>query len=851
MRHAAEAALGVLDEALPDVPGLSRLSLSRLASSLVSGELVLFPVRHHSPACALHLQRLFAACKPGAVLVEGPPSFTPLIPALTAPEAQAPLAIYTYAVLQDEQRHAAYYPFCDYSPELVALREARRLGVPARFIDLDFVEQIRFGRDDEAATDSGASRSLLDERHYQHSRYLAELARRAGCRNHEELWEHLFEQGASELTLEQQVANVAAYCALARASATHEELAADGTLAREAAMAGAIRAALAAHQPGDGPVVAVLGGFHAVAMPALLKDLAEPAPGAPAPQHSAGPPVVDTADALIRYSFERLDRLNGYSAGMTSPGWHQRIWDMLQKHERAGLAGRARIRQEAALATLYELAAELRTRHGVAIPMPALAAAYEQALGLAALRGRAALVRDDVMDAVVSCYIKGDADAEGRIVRKAAQRLLCGDKMGSVPPGGAAPPLVRDVEQRARKQRLKLEPGGFRRVVLDIYRRPEHRATSRLLHGLALLEVPFAVRTAGPDFVGGHGLERLQEHWEYAYTPMTEAALVEASVYGMTLPQAAATRYTRQIEQLYASGAADAAAAAGALAQGCLLGLHERLPQVLALLRLSVAGDARFERVTSAAVSLGLLWEAREPLEARHAAELPLVLAAAFERAVYLAGASAQPQGAPPAGSGAGPSQAADDGQAGALIRLRELLASEAGAALDAALFWNMAGQAFRHHPAPMLRGAAAGLLFSGGHLDDAALGAALRGHLEGLLAPPEAVAFLRGLLLSAREAAWQLPALLASVDGMLARCSEAEFIACLPELRLAFAAMTPRETDRIAEAVSGLHGGESLGTLVQHGVTEGQLQRNLALSQAARAALAEDGLAAWGADHV
>eukprot|EP01032_Pedospumella_encystans_P038185 gene38185-43255_t len=224
--------------------------------------------------------------------------------------------------------------------------------------------------------------------------------------------------------------------------------------------------------------------------------------------------------------------------------------------------------------------------------MPALAAAYQQALGLAALRGRAAPVRDDVMDAVISCYIKGDADAEGRLVRKAAQRLMCGDRMGTAPPGGTAPPLVRDVELRVVRQRLKLGAGGIRRVVLDIYRRAEHRATSRLLHGLALLEVPFAVRTAGPDFVGGHGLARLQEHWEYAYTPMTEAALVEASVYGMTLPQAVASRYAEQLQRLHDNGAADAAAAAGALAQGCVLGLHAELPRVLDLLRQSVVATA-------------------------------------------------------------------------------------------------------------------------------------------------------------------------------------------------------------------------------------------------------------------
>ena len=50
-------------------------SVRALAARLVSRELVLFPVRHHSPACSWHLQRLLAEMRPSAVLVEGPRSF--------------------------------------------------------------------------------------------------------------------------------------------------------------------------------------------------------------------------------------------------------------------------------------------------------------------------------------------------------------------------------------------------------------------------------------------------------------------------------------------------------------------------------------------------------------------------------------------------------------------------------------------------------------------------------------------------------------------------------------------------------------------------------------------------------
>jgi hypothetical protein len=69
-----------------------------LGAQLFSDELVVFPVRHHSPVCAWHLQQLLEQIRPSVVLVEGPRSFTALLPQLVDSRARMPLAIYTYAV---------------------------------------------------------------------------------------------------------------------------------------------------------------------------------------------------------------------------------------------------------------------------------------------------------------------------------------------------------------------------------------------------------------------------------------------------------------------------------------------------------------------------------------------------------------------------------------------------------------------------------------------------------------------------------------------------------------------------------------------------------------------------------
>ena len=798
-----------------------------LADQLIASELIVYPVRHHSPACAWYLRKLIAECNPSAVLVEGPRSFTAMIPLLVHPDAKMPLAIYAYAVQRGseddpEKRRAAYYPFCDYSPELVALREAHNRGIPASFIDLDYAEQCL----DETPPDAEES-SLLDERHYRHSAHLQALARKLGCRDQEELWEHLFEVDIGAVSWREHIARVAAYCLLSREDCRNEELAADGTLNREAEMRWHIREALSRRSPEAGPVLAVVGGFHAVAMPALLRQPTT------RPKLSRGD-VEDEASALIRYGFERLDRLNGYSAGMTSPGWHQGLWEQLLRRESLTTSSSIRVREHVALEMLTDIAIELRSRHGVPLPMPSLCAAFEQALRLSQLRQRPAPVRDDVLDAVISCFVKGDADADGAIVMSVARRLLCGSQTGTVPPGAHTPPMVKDVAWRLRRQRLKVEDSQPRRTILELYRRPAHRVTSRLLHGLSFLGIPFGIRTAGPDFVNGMSLDRLQEHWQYAYSPATVAALVEASVYGVTLPLAVSNRFAAHLDRMQAEGKArDARASTIMVVRACVLGLHDHLPRVLSVLRLAVGEDASFESVVAAISQLGLLWESREPLEARNLEEVPTLLLAGYERAVYL-------------GYGLRGTTGNVEATVTALAQLRELLVSQAGRTLDAQLYWSLLAELQRTHDAAQVRGAAAGLRYSAGLLEQADLGIALDGHFRGMTSATDAVAFLCGLLETAREVAWQQPELLRVLDDLLRQWPQEDFVSNLPGLRLAFAGMTPKETDRIAVSVTELHGVESLGPLVQRELDAEQVQNHLAMSAMVAQTMAADGLGEW-----
>jgi hypothetical protein len=62
----------------------------------------------------------------------------------------------------------------------------------------------------------------------------------------------------------------------------------------------------------------------------------------------------------------------------------------------------------------------------------------------------------------------------------------------------------------------------------------------------------------------------------------------------------------------------------------------------------------------------------------------------------------------------------------------------------------------------------------------------------------------------------------------------------------LAFADLTPKETDRVAESVARLHGQDHLGRLVHQDLSEAGVQANLALSRTLDEILGQDGLQGW-----
>ena len=59
----------------------------------LTARVVYFPVRHHSPACAWHIDRLIRDLRPDAVLIEGPRDASPLLPLILHKKTRFPVEL--------------------------------------------------------------------------------------------------------------------------------------------------------------------------------------------------------------------------------------------------------------------------------------------------------------------------------------------------------------------------------------------------------------------------------------------------------------------------------------------------------------------------------------------------------------------------------------------------------------------------------------------------------------------------------------------------------------------------------------------------------------------------------------
>ncbi|SMX27347.1 hypothetical protein TRP8649_01451 [Pelagimonas phthalicica] len=773
----------------------------------------LAPIRHHSPACAWAVQAMIRDLKPARILIEAPHDLSHLIPHLLAPDTVPPVAMASLLDQKSGPRLAAYYPFCSHSPEWVALREGAAIGAELRFVDLGSDAKMKASDPKETGP-----QALVREHGFDSGDYVRALCERLGCRDGFELWDHLFETRIGDGDWRRFLGDVGTYCAALRASTPEDQIQQGDDPKREAHMAACIRDALA-QGTSEGPVICVIGGFHA--WPLLT-------PEATAGDVQAGGRS-EASSYLIRYGYKDMDALMGYGAGLPQPAYYQALWDHVEARETAPSW------PELAQDLVAGFAAEMR-RNGHAIPVPAQVELLRSAETLAQLRGRPGALRHDLFDGLTSSLLKGESSGSD-VWRDRFVQFLRGTALGDVSDGAGQPPIVADARARAARLRFTVTDGQRRERSLDLRRKPTHLAASRFAHALALLDTGFATRNGGPDFVNGLQTGLLFEHWEYAWSPHVEGQLIEAAIHGDSLPSACLGKLQAERAALAENGRADDLPSLIALfKKGLLAGLSDELDSFLAEIASAINRSADFPGTARAMIDLHSIEASRGPLSLPNGLAIKPVMQQAFSRVIYLCDdlPNMRDEAIPPCLT--------------ALRLMSELLRSDAAAAVEAERFKEALDRVIKADPAPELIGAITAIGVESGRRAEHELPDLLTAQLRGS-APdlPTRLAGLRGVLAVSPSLLWTVAGVLDALDEFLNHLSDTEFLEVLPHLRLALSALNPREADQVAEALSRRHGGSAGDFSVHHhDIAPDEAAAGAAMELALRQSLAADRLEDW-----
>jgi len=473
-----------------------------------------FGIRHHGPGSARSLLGALHNLQPDVILIEGPADAQPVLP-FAAGEMHPPVAILLYAV--DNPRQSVYDPFTIFSPEWIALQYGLERSVPVRLMDLP--QANRFALEPEARMVEEKEREGDENSPPEiHNPQLEPsdtcdpfrlIALAAGYHDPELWWEHLVEHRQDSTGLFQAILEM--MTALREHDAQERETPRIECL-REAFMRQTIRAA----ETEDFKRIAVVcGAWHTPAladMPPLREDAAL----------LKGLPSVKVAATWVPWTYDRLSRFSGYGAGLDAPEWYHLLWECPS---------------HIAMRWLTRVAHLLRGE-GLDTSTAHIIEGVRLAESLSAVRDRPQPGLPELMEAVQSIFCFGDPLP----LRLIEDRLITGVRMGTVSPETPMLPLQKDLQ--AEQKRLRLPPEAMQKQMdLDL-RKPFDLDRSHLLHRLKLLGIPWGTLKRSYGKAG-----TFHELWDIQWKPEYEIPLIEANVWGNTLPDAATAKVVHEAGQ--------------------------------------------------------------------------------------------------------------------------------------------------------------------------------------------------------------------------------------------------------------------------------------------------------------
>ncbi len=808
--------------------------METILRSAEMAEIMLVPVRHHSPACALQLRKVINQWQPSAILVEGPENANHLLPVMVHAETKAPFAIY-YAyhdktkVLSEEQEHfKCYYPFLEYSPELTAVREAAKRGIDAAFIDLSYGDILAASTVGKGLRKEEEKNTYNDDYLLSQNTYIEKLLEKTSLRSFDEFWEKFFEiKGLYEET-DVWFSHLLTYCKLAREHTPPEILQEEGSLAREAHMAEHILQYAAAQSSEKGikdfgelqKILVVTGGFHTPALAQHLCVKTGKKMVTTKTKQSSKVPAKNQSVYLMPYSMEAADALNGYASGMPFAGFYQRVWDYCQETQQPYLDNGAY--QKAVLDLLVESGKEVRRKEGNLSTYDEICA-WQMAQGLMELRSKPQPGAYELLDAALSSYVKGEYNIASDTPIRILRQLMTGEGMGTLCAQADVPPILQDFEAQCKTFRFKIQSTLESEVTLSIFSEKKHRTISSFLHRMVFLNTTFARRVKGPNLQLKRDRNLIREIWKYKWTTAVPTALIDVSVYGATIEEAVTSLVQKQLKKDISAGEA-----AKLLTQVFEMNLTGQLEAVYDCVNERILHDTDFYSVADALKylimmdELGTLYQTElrfEDLLRRCVQKLITLLPSiigikeenltacmdalkllyritnranmklAAESELYYETLETMVYGHPMDNTALN-GNVPPDKQTDLQIGIHADLHTDMRADLHAGLC-----------------GCIHGILYGSGREGAANVEFACRGYLTGTKEQlMQTAVFFRGLFYTARDLIFIGGQILELLDTFFGQVDSTEFMELLPQLRMAFAYFTPAETDKIARRAAKLH---------------------------------------------
>jgi hypothetical protein len=783
-----------------------------------SSPVLFFPVRHHSPACAFHLEKTLARYRPDCVLIEGPEDANHLIPAIADAASLPPFAIYySYddrkaLVSEEREKYRAYYPFLSFSPEYAAVKFCSAEGIPVSFIDMPYAMQLINDREFGEGRVPLQSRRYEDEDQYERNSYTALLARKSGFRSYAEFWEAHYELSVLETeAFVRGLFHLAFYMRMTDTPGPSGESSPPDTPAgpsaeepgdrRNALRESFMAARISGAEKQYGKILVVAGAYH---VPALTRR--EGGKG-----EFRSHPAEDAASYLMPYTFAEMDGRKDYAAGMPFPAYYEEIWKALKG---AGLPEDPFIRT--ARNFIVRTARFVRKSSPVSIPDEVNALSLADAL--ARLRGKSRPGVYELIDGVQSAFVKGDINRTVSSELDYLLRILSGIAAGKIVSSKYLPPIVSDFRELCGEYRIRIDSVLKQETTLDILKTPRHYQKSRFLHRLVFLETGFCRRVSGPDYITGAAKNLVREIWEYRYDSKVESSLIDQSVFGATLAEAATNIAARRFKD---SMAADELGRL--LISAELMGLDDFYSLHQSRAEEVIDREGHFISAASCLESIRYLINLREILNAGspRGEDLFPLLDRCFRRTVDL-----MEEG----------KNATVDDERKACEALRSLyaLTVEAGGAAKSG------GAAGGVSPSPrcdprlfadkvesILNEGFCNSRFYGtllavyekqGRIETEEFSRRINARLASSLSAlsegtgdgepgREAASFIAGVFLVGRDILFTEPRILAEIDRVVSAMDDEGFLAVLPYFRHAFTAFLPAETDRLGRMAAGLHG--------------------------------------------